>query len=98
MAAVADYRPWRRGRLGLVLGLSAGFHWGWQRGVLPDGERQEISWPFFQYLVRAGAEVHLFSRSSLLLMGHAGQAVHRAHDGVRAPFTGGMTAGISVEM
>ena len=98
LAAVADYRPWRRGRLGLVLGLSAGFHWGWQRGVLPDGERQEISWPFFQYLVRAGAEVHLFSRSSLLLMGHAGQAVHRAHDGVRAPFTGGMTAGISVEM
>ena len=98
LAAVADYRPWRWGRLGLVLGLTAGFHWGWQRGVLPGGERQEISRPFFQYLFRAGAEVHLFSRSSLLLMGHLGQAVHQAHDGVKGPFTYGMTAGISVEM
>ena len=96
--AVLEYRPWRWRRLDLVLELATGFHWGWQRGLLSQGQHQEVSRPFFQYLFRAGVKVLVVDWSSLFFLGQMGQVVVETGAGVKGPFIGGLSAGLELAL
>ncbi len=96
--AVLEYRPWRWRRLDLVLELATGFHWGWQRGLLSQGQQQEVSRPFFQYLFRAGVKVLVVDWSSLFFLGQMGQVVVETGAGVKGPFIGGLSAGLELAL
>ena len=93
-----EWRPRLWQKIRPVAAVDAGGTWIWQQLTYPGEPYQQRARPVFRYRGRLGVELSLGSRFALGVWGHVGQVVLERDSGISSAISGGMEAGLILDL